>query len=366
MKIRSMITIKFILFSLLTFACIPEQKHVQEQQNQESDQMPVLDSFGDMVQNRSEAEFLDEKEEQPQTTYQSQVTSSNSNSTEYSPNLPNLKPETDQTPTFDSSITANPTNTKNQTPETSSPDQTKSTSSNSALDSLELKSSETETQFNEPEEEFQDHNLLNRLLEKYVSASGQVNYKGLQSEIKSLDAYLADLKANPVQESWSRNEKMAFWINAYNAFTIKLILNNFPLQSIMKLHEGKPWDVKWIEIGLKTYSLNEIEHEVLRPQFNDARIHFAVNCAAVSCPPLLNKAWTASNLESNFEKQAKAFINNPTHNKIKPSSIEVSKIFEWYGSDFGNLIEYLNKYSQTTINQDATINFIEYDWALNG
>ena len=87
-------------------------------------------------------------------------------------------------------------------------------------------------------------------------------------------------------------KKMAYWINVYNAFTIKMIVDNYPVSSITKLHGGKPWDVKWIELGEKKYSLNEIEHNILRPQFKDARIHFAVNCAAQSCPPILNKAWT--------------------------------------------------------------------------
>ncbi len=158
---------------------------------------------------------------------------------------------------------------------------------------------------------------------------------------------------------------MAFWINAYNAFTVKLIVDNYPISSIMKLDNGKVWDRKWINIGGKTYSLNNIENDILRPQFKDPRIHFAVNCAAKSCPPLLNRAWTAANLESNFEKQARAFINNPEFNKISAKEVEVSKIFDWYASDFGNLIDYLNKYSSTKINANAKVKFREYDWALN-
>ena len=209
------------------------------------------------------------------------------------------------------------------------------------------------------------HKDWDALLSKYVSSSGKVNYKGIKSEQGKLDAYLKALADNPVQSTWSRNEKMVYWINAYNAFTVKLIVDNFPVSSIMKLHNGKPWDVKWIKLGDKTYSLNNIEHDILRPKYKDARIHFAVNCAAQSCPPLLNRAWTADNLNRYFNQQAKNFINNTKYNSISADKVELSKIFEWYGSDFGELITYLNKYSNTKINGGAEIIFQEYDWALN-
>ena len=209
------------------------------------------------------------------------------------------------------------------------------------------------------------HQKWDAMLRKYVSASGKVNYSGFKSESANLDGYLKDLQKNPPTDSWSRNKAMAYWINAYNAFTIKLILNNYPVSSITKLEGGKPWDKKWINLGEKTYSLNNIENDIIRPVYKDARIHFAVNCAAKSCPPLLNRAWTADNLEANFEKQAKAFINNASFNKISSNKVAVSKIFEWYAVDFGNLIDYLNKYSNEKINQNAKVEFMEYNWDLN-
>lgn len=209
------------------------------------------------------------------------------------------------------------------------------------------------------------HDQWNELLQKYVSTDGKVNYAGFKKDMPALESYLGGLTRNPVQDDWSRNEKMAYWINAYNAFTVKLIVDNYPVASITKLHNGKPWDVKWIQLGSKTYSLNNIENDILRPKFKDARIHFAVNCAAVSCPPLLNRAWTADKLNQYFEQQAKAFINNPKYNKINANSVEISKIFDWYGGDFGNIIDYLNQYSTTKINSDATVKYMEYDWDLN-
>lgn len=209
------------------------------------------------------------------------------------------------------------------------------------------------------------HEAWDKLLRQNVSADGKVNYKGFQKSKAALNVYLDSLAKNPVQEKWSKAEKMAYWINAYNAFTIKLIVDNYPTTSITKLHDGKPWDVKWIKLGDKTYSLNNIENDILRPQFKDARIHFAINCAAKSCPPILNRAWTAENLNKYLDQQTKAFITNAKFNKINADEVQVSRIFEWYAADFGNLIDFLNKYSATKINPKANVKYVEYEWALN-
>lgn len=209
------------------------------------------------------------------------------------------------------------------------------------------------------------HDSWNKLLSQFVSSTGKVNYRALKGKISELETYLKLLADNPVQSSWSRNEKMAYWINAYNAFTVKLILDNYPLSSITSLSGGKVWDKKWIKLGDKTYSLNNIENDILRPRYKDARIHFAVNCAAKSCPPLLNRAWTAANLNSNLSQQAKKFINNSAFNQVGTNKVVISKIFEWYAADFGNIVDYLNKYANTKINANAQVSYQEYDWALN-
>jgi hypothetical protein len=209
------------------------------------------------------------------------------------------------------------------------------------------------------------HSAWNNLLNANVSSTGGVNYGTIKRSEKALDGYLELLAENPVQSSWSRNEQMAYWINLYNASTVKLIVSNYPTKSIQNLESGKPWDKKWIKSGNKTYTLNEIENSVLRPQFKDARIHFAVNCAAQSCPRLMNKAFTADNLESLLEQNAKWFINSKFNN-ISANKIQISKIFKWYADDFGNVIDYLNKYSTTKIDDDAKVDYLEYDWKLNG
>ena len=158
---------------------------------------------------------------------------------------------------------------------------------------------------------------------------------------------------------------MAYWINAYNAFTIKLILDHYPVKSIKDIDGGNPWEVRWIKLGDKTYSLNQIENDILRPRYKDARIHFAVNCAARSCPPLYNRAFTAEILNASLDRLTRQFINNDRYNAIRPAAAEVSQLFNWYGSDFGDLAAYLNKYAETDLQPGAKITFKEYDWGLN-
>ncbi len=209
------------------------------------------------------------------------------------------------------------------------------------------------------------HALWDELLKRYVSHEGHVKYKEMLAAKGKLEKYLAQLASHVPDVSWSRTAAMAYWINAYNAFTVKLILDHYPVTSIRDIHKGNPWDVRWIELGDKRYSLNEIEHEILRKRYGDARIHFAVNCAARSCPPLYNRAFTPDNLDEVLDQRAQRFINNPAFNRVTPTKAALSKIFEWYRSDFGDLISYINRYSEVKLQPNAKIFFLEYDWHLN-
>ena len=211
-----------------------------------------------------------------------------------------------------------------------------------------------------------DHSKFDKLLKKYVSSSGVVNYAGINGVRGELNDYLALVSQKTPDKSWSRNESLAYWINVYNANTIDLILSNYPTSSITNLDGGKPWDVKRITLAGKKYSLNDIEHSIIRPEFNDARIHFAVNCAAKSCPKINNGAMTAANVNSTLEKLTKQFVNNTAANQISAGSASLSKIFEWYASDFGNLTAFINKYSTQKLDSGASISYVDYDWALNG
>jgi len=211
-----------------------------------------------------------------------------------------------------------------------------------------------------------DHSTFDNLLNKYVSSAGVVNYAGLNGVRGELNSYLDIVSKKIPDNTWSRNESLAYWINVYNAYTLDLILSNYPTSSITNLDGGKPWDVKRITLAGKKYSLNDIEHTIIRPKFNDARIHFAVNCAAKSCPKLNNGAMTEANVNSTLEKLTKQFVNNSSINKISSGSASLSKIFEWYASDFGDLTAFINKYSTQKLGSGASISYVDYDWALNG
>ena len=211
------------------------------------------------------------------------------------------------------------------------------------------------------------HQTFNELLKKYVNSAGVVDYAGLTIERDKLTGYLEELEAVDPAGLKSRAEAMSFWINLYNAATLQLILDHYPMKSIIDLDGGKTWDVARVVVNGKMLSLNEIENDILRPRFQDARIHFAVNCAAKSCPPLANQAFTATNLESLLERRTRAFINDASQNNIEKSSINISKIFDWYKGDFTpNIIAFIQKYSTVPIDAEAEIHFGEYDWALNG
>ena len=210
-----------------------------------------------------------------------------------------------------------------------------------------------------------DHSLWNELLKKHVAKNGSVHYKGFIADKKIFNQYLKILANNPPQEKWSKEAKLAFWMNAYNAFTIKLITENYPLESIKDIRN--PWDKKFIKIGTKSYDLNEIEHDILR-KMNEPRIHFGINCASVSCPPLANKAFTKSNVNESLDQLAKRFINDANFNVITQNQVSLSKIFKWFSKDFkteGSLIDYLNNYSAIRIENNAKISYKDYNWDLN-
>ena len=210
------------------------------------------------------------------------------------------------------------------------------------------------------------HTAWNELVSKYVTASGKVNYKGFIQEKAKFQGYLDALAAETPASSWSRNEKLAYWINAYNAFTVKLILDNYPLKSITNLN--KPWDTKFFKLAGKSYSLNEIEHQIIRPVFKDPRIHFAVNCASASCPKLLNEAYTASKLDSQLNAQTRSYVNNAAHNSLNGGSAQLSSIFDWYKDDFsskGGVVAFINAYTSKKLSASAKLSYKDYDWTLN-
>lgn len=209
------------------------------------------------------------------------------------------------------------------------------------------------------------HQDWHSLLQKHVNADGVVNYKGFKSNQTALDTYIQFLSDNLPQEAWSKNKKLAYWMNAYNAFTVKLIIDNYPLKSIKDIKN--PWDLRIFKLGKKWYNLNEIEHKILR-KMGDPRIHFGINCASFSCPPLLNKAFTEANVQKELAVLAENFVNDSSRNTLTENKIEISKIFNWFAKDFktnGSIIDFLNQYAQIKIASNAKKSFKEYNWNLN-
>ena len=220
------------------------------------------------------------------------------------------------------------------------------------------------------------HQLWNELLKSNVKPDGQVDYKGFIREKPKLEKYLKLLSENaPDRKTWSKNEQLAYWINVYNAFTVKLIVDFYPTKSIRDLGPRikiplikDVWHYKFFKIAGVEMSLDEVEHSILRKEFEEPRIHFAINCASVSCPPLLNEAFVVANLENQLTRVAITFINDPTRNKISSQSAQLSPIFSWFKGDFtkkGTLIEFLNRYAKVKLSPNARVTFMEYNWNLN-
>jgi hypothetical protein len=216
------------------------------------------------------------------------------------------------------------------------------------------------------------HQAWTELLQKHVNDYGRVNYKGFIEDRAKLDSYLDRLSQNPAKPNWDIGEQEAFWINAYNAFTIQLILDHYPIKSIMDIKEdGKnAWHIPFIKLGDKMYTLDYIENTMLLGQFNDSRLHFAINCSAMSCPPLRNKAFTAKNVDIELRLVCRAFINDKRFNILSNRHVQLSKIFEWYEEDFlkdeATINIYLDKNTpHLEIAKDASINYLNYNWDLN-
>lgn len=212
---------------------------------------------------------------------------------------------------------------------------------------------------------------FNALLQANVDEKGNVDYKSLKANEAKLDGYLAYLNKTSPSKDWSANKEKAFWINAYNAYTIKIILTNYPLKSITNIkNDGKTaWKTPFAKVGGKTYTLDHIEHQILRKKFKDGRIHVGVNCASGSCPKLGNMAFTENNIDGELERLMKEFINDSTRNKISKKKVEISEIFNWFKGDFttdGSVIDYINKYSDIEVSKKAKIKYLTYDWSLNG
>ncbi|MCB0771252.1 MAG: DUF547 domain-containing protein [Flavobacteriales bacterium] len=210
-----------------------------------------------------------------------------------------------------------------------------------------------------------DHSVWSNLLQDHVNNKGEVDYTAMGKDPR-LGRYLGELSKAEPNERWSMNERKAFWINAYNAFTIRLILDHPGVQSIKDI--DSPWKTKFFTIGGRTMDLDHVEHTELRKNINDPRIHFGIVCASFSCPRLWNHAYTAQDIDKQLDDAARRFINDPLRNELGPERVRLSRIFDWFKSDFtehGTLVEYIKRYATIPVSHVATVEYLEYDWRLN-
>ena len=226
-----------------------------------------------------------------------------------------------------------------------------------------------------------DHQAWQEILDTYLvkEASGVNLFKYSSvsdSDHKKLKTYIDGLAAIDPRQ-YNRNQQMAYWINLYNALTIDVVLDAYPVKSILKIggsfFSPGPWNKKYLKISGQKVSLNDIEHGILRPIWKDSRIHYAVNCASYSCPNLSATAYTAGNLDDQLAMAAKDYINNPRGITIDDEDLMLSKIFDWYQVDFGKneseLLQELAQHAEPELaerlkNHDGDIDY-EYNWDLN-
>ncbi len=216
------------------------------------------------------------------------------------------------------------------------------------------------------------HKVYDVILKKYV-VNGRVDYKSLKAET-SLKGYLYSLSAVTMAEynGYSKEQKLAFLINAYNAFTIQLILDNYPLKSIRNIGilPLAAWKKEFFTLLGEERSLGWIEHEKLRKDFDEPRIHFAIVCASIGCPPLVNEAYSPEKLEGQLQSVKDNFLNDSVKNRYETetNTLYLSSIFDWFKDDFskkGNLIDFIQSSMKAKIGKDPKIKYTYYDWILN-
>lgn len=219
-------------------------------------------------------------------------------------------------------------------------------------------------------------------LSKYVYSSGNgvnlVRYAAVTpKDHATLNQYLENMSHLPIGQ-YNRHEQLAYWINLYNALTVALVLKHYPVKSIRNIKLGGffsqgPWDEKLIVVDGIPISLNDIEHRIIRPIWNDPRTHYALNCASYSCPNLQKNAYTGANVEAQLTQDAKEYINSPRGITIKDNKLVVSSIYSWYKTDFGaddeaviaHLIWYAQPALADELKQFHKITAYQYNWYLN-
>jgi len=222
------------------------------------------------------------------------------------------------------------------------------------------------------------HALFNNVLVQYVK-DARVDYASLETHPQELNRYLDQVAAvsEPEFKRWDESQQIAFLSNAYNAYTLRLIIEHYPVESIKDIGGffNGPWDQPVVKLFGKTIDLNTVEHEILRVDYAEPRIHFALVCAAKGCPPLRSEAFVGIRLDEQLEDQERQFLATPDKNRIAAAerTVFLSPIFKWYGGDFGkepgSVLAALKPYWPDMPGgldyDDFKIRYTDYDWSLN-
>ncbi|MFT6986971.1 MAG: hypothetical protein ACJAT7_002821 [Psychromonas sp.] len=232
------------------------------------------------------------------------------------------------------------------------------------------------------------HKQWDQLLKKYVvniqqGRATQVDYAGMKTDRVELKQYLAALsKVSDVTfQGWSESQRLAFLINGYNAWTVELILTEYPnLESIKDLGSlfSSPWKKDFIPLLGKTRSLDNIEQDLIRGNFKEPRIHFALNCASIGCPALRGEAYQSDLLEAQLSDAINLFLSDSSRNRLQGNELQISKIFKWYQDDFeqqqtlaqflvknGKALKLTEQQQQALLRGDIDIEYLDYNWSLN-
>lgn len=225
-----------------------------------------------------------------------------------------------------------------------------------------------------------DHSAWNDILASYINRTEdnrtEFSYSTVtDADKQKLNSYI-DALSSIDPTTLTRDESFAYWANLYNAVTVDVILDNYPVKSIMRITSGLrpgPWKRKLISINGEKLTLDNIEHDILRDFFKDNRVHYAVNCASYGCPNLAGKAFTSENLEEMLEAGARDYVNHPRGVTVKNGKVTASSIYKWFAADFGNnqagVLKHLRKYAEPELQEQLSgvtkINKYDYSWALN-
>jgi hypothetical protein len=212
-------------------------------------------------------------------------------------------------------------------------------------------------------------------LRDFVTDTGMVHYPKLVEHSADLDRYIAVLGTLDFT-ALGRNEKLALLINSYNAFTLRLIIDHWPVHSIQDIPAAERWDARRWRIGDLQLSLDEIEHDYLRKRFREPRIHFAINCASIGCPPLRVEPYRAERLERQLQEQAERMHRDPTWVELRDnrSTIRLTRLYQWFSGDFeqvsGSVLDFAARFLpdlaiEVEAGRRPTIEWIEYDWGIN-